>query len=72
MVRLRIEEILKEQGKTKYWLNKQLGMCYRNFNSLVTNQTISVRFDTLDKISKILNVPANELIEQLPDSTNDK
>ncbi len=28
MIQLRIEEILEEQGKSKYWLNKQLGnMC---------------------------------------------
>ncbi len=64
MVKLRIEEILQEQGKTKYWLNQQLQMCYRNFNNLVTNQTASVRFDTLDRLSKALNVSVQELFEQ--------
>lgn len=72
MVRLRIEAILSEQGKSKYWLNKQLGMCYRNFNNLVTNQTNSVRFDTLDKLSKILQIPVQELFEQTDDISESK
>lgn len=72
MVQLRIEEILAEQGKTKYWLNKQLGsMCYRNFNNLITNKTISVRFDTLDKLSKALDVPVGDLFSELPDDESE-
>ena len=68
MIQLRIEEILEEQGKSKYWLNKQLGnMCYRNFNNLITNNTISIRFDTLDKLSKALDVPVGELFQEVPD-----
>ena len=42
-------ETIKSRGYTpmiyasKYWLNKQLGnMCYRNFNNLKTNNTISI------------------------------
>ena len=68
MIQLRIEEILEEQGKSKYWLNKQLGnMCYRNFNNLITNNTISIRFDTLDRLSKALDVPVGELFQEVPD-----
>lgn len=67
MVKLRIEEILKEKNMTKYQLNKKLGMCYRNFNNIVTNQITSIKFDTLDKISKALNVPVGELFEQSDD-----
>ena len=68
MIQLRIEEVLEEQGKSKYWLNKQLGnMCYRNFNNLITNNTISIRFDTLDRLSKALDVPVGELFQEVPD-----
>lgn len=71
MIQLRIDEILKEKGLSKYWLNKQLGMCYRNFSNLINNETTSVRFDTLEKLSTILNVPVGELFKQtLDDSTN--
>ena len=66
MLQLRIEEILKEQGKSKYWLNKKMdNMCYRNFNNLISNNTISIRFDTLDRLSKALNVPVGELFKEV-------
>lgn len=65
MLQLRILEILEEQGHTKYWLYKQLDLSYQNFNRLVTNQTSSIRFDNLDKISTILNCPVGELFEKI-------
>jgi len=69
MIQLRIEEILQEQGKTKYWLNKKLdNMCYRNFNNLVSNKTISIRFDTLEKLSNALEVPVGDLFQKVEDT----
>lgn len=64
MLRLRILEILQEQNHTKYWLYKQMDMSYQNFNRIVNNETSSIRFDILDKISKILSVSVGELFEQ--------
>lgn len=64
MVRLRILEILEEQHHTKYWLFKQMDMSYQNFNKIVNNETSSIRFENLDKLSQLLNVPVGELFEQ--------
>lgn len=64
MVRLRILEILQEQKHTKYWLYKQMDMSYQNFNRIVNNETGSIRFDNLDKLSRILGVPVGDLFEQ--------
>ncbi len=64
MVRLRILEILKEQNHTKYWLYKQLDLSYQNFNRMVMNQTSSIHFENLDKLSKILNCPVGDLFEK--------
>ena len=72
MVKLRIEEILTEKGKSTYWLNQRLNMCYRNFNNLVSNNTTSVRFETLDKLSEILEVPVQDLFIQIPDKSDKK
>ena len=57
MVRLRILEILEEQGKTKYWLCKRLEMTYTNFNAIVNNTTSSIHFDTLDRNSFYTKIP---------------
>ena len=67
MVRLRVLEILAEQKHTKYWLWKQMDMSYQNFNRIVNNETSSIRFDNLDKISQLLNVPVGDLFEQTSD-----
>lgn len=70
MVRLRILEILEKQEHTKYWLYKRMDMLsYRNFQNIIENKTISIRFDTLDKLSRILEVPIGELFEQTENKT---
>jgi putative transcriptional regulator len=61
MVRLRIKEILAEQGKTKYWLNKQLGLSYQNLSKIMNNETSSVRFETLEALSNVLNCSVGDL-----------
>ena len=67
MVKLRIIEILEQKGKTRYWLNKQLGMHYVSFKKMIENNTDSIRFETLDKLSTILDVPVGELFEKTDD-----
>ncbi|MBD5488675.1 MAG: helix-turn-helix transcriptional regulator [Lachnospiraceae bacterium] len=72
MVKLRILAILEEQEHTKYWLYKRMDMMsYRNFKNIVENETSSIRFETLDKLSRILNVSVGDLFEQTDeDRTN--
>ena len=41
VIRLDVLRILEKQGRTKYWLYKQLGMSYQNFNRMVNNETKS-------------------------------
>ena len=64
MVRLRILEILEEQGKTRYWLNKRMDMHYVSFKKMIENRTDSIHFETLDKLSTLLNVPVGDLFEK--------
>ena len=72
MVKLRIMEILAEQNHTKYWLFKQMNMpSYRNFKRIIDNDTTSIRFDILNRLSVILNVPVGELFLFLPDPPNE-
>lgn len=69
MVRLRILEILEEQGHTKYWLFKQMDLSYQNFNRMVKNETRSIRFENLDILSDILKCPVGDLFEKTNDDT---
>ena len=71
MIKLDILSLLKAKGKSKYWLYKQLGMSYQNFNKIVNNETSSIRFDNIDKLSRILNVPIGDLFYQTTDESTD-
>lgn len=63
MIRLRALDLLKENHKTKYWLYKQLGMSYQNFNKMVNNQTKSIRYDNIEAMCILFNCTPNELFE---------
>ena len=71
MVKLRILEILESQNHTKYWLFKQLDLSYQNFNRMVNNETSSIRFENLNKLSTILNCPVGDLFEKVEDPIDD-
>ena len=71
MVKLRILEILESQNHTKYWLFKQLDLSYQNFNRMVNNETSSIRFENLDKLSTIPNCPVGALFDKVEDPIDD-
>ena len=61
---LRILDILKEKGKTKYWLYIHLGLSYQNFNKIVNNETKSIKFENLQAICDILECTPNDLFAE--------
>ena len=61
MVRLNVLELLQQRGHTKYWLYKQLGMSYQNFNKMVNNQTASIWYENIEAICQLLECTPNEL-----------
>lgn len=68
MLRLRILEILEEQNRSKYWLYKRMELSYQNFNRLVNNETTSIRFDNLEKLSNLLECSIDDLFEKTEDN----
>ena len=63
MIKLDVLRILEEQGKTKYWLYKQLGMSYQNFSNMVNNQTKSIRYENIETMCLLLNCTPNDLFK---------
>lgn len=66
LVHVRIEELLKEQGHTKYWLNKQTDIDYKNLSRLMDDATSSIHFETMEKLCAVLECTPNELFEIRP------
>lgn len=63
MVRLNILPLLAKKGKTKYWLYKQLGMSYQNFNRMVNNETSSIKLERIETLCQLLECTPNELFD---------
>ena len=61
MIKLDVLRLLEEQGKTKYWLYKQLGMSYQNFSKMVNNQTKSIRYENIETMCLLLDCTPNDL-----------
>lgn len=63
MIKLRVLDLLKQNGKTKYWLYKQLGMSYHNFNKMVNNETKSIRYENIETMCLLFNCTPNDLFD---------
>ena len=67
MLKLDVLRVLEEKGKSKYWLNKQLGLSGQNFNRMVYNQTKSIQYSLLEAMCIALGCTPNELLKFEPD-----
>lgn len=61
MIKLDVLRLLEREGKTKYWLYKQLGMSYQNFSKMVNNETKSIRYENIETLCLLLHCTPNEL-----------
>ena len=65
MISFKINQILKEQNKTCYWLSKQCGISPTNMEKICNGKTSSIRFETLEKICKVLSCTPNDIFDFL-------
>lgn len=72
MIIIKIDEILKSQKKSRYWLSKQIGMTQNNLSKLCNNKTSSIKFDNLEKICDVLNCKIEDIIEIKKDMNEDQ
>lgn len=61
MIKLNINKLLDEKGKTRYWLWKQMGTSYGNFAKMANNETKMIRLETIETLCQILECTPNEL-----------
>ncbi len=61
MVKLNVCGLLEARGKTKYWLYKQMGMSYQNFNRMIKNETSSIRYENIETLCQLLECTPDQL-----------
>ncbi len=62
MIKLNIEELLKKNNKSKYWLCQNMNVTSRNMNRIIRGETSSISFKYLEEFCRLLNCTPNELI----------
>ena len=62
MIYLRIKEILKEKGKSKYWFIKNMDGGYQSLSHLMNNEAKAIHFSTIEKMCNILNCTPGDII----------
>ena len=63
MVYLNINELLKQKKKTRYWLVQKMNSDYQTINAMADNETTGIKFNTIDKLCKILECTPNDLFK---------
>ena len=61
MVKVNIEELLKKNNRTKYWLCNQMNITFYNLNQIILGSTKSISFRYMEEFCKYLNCTPSEL-----------
>lgn len=72
MLKIDIERLLEQKGKTKYWLWKKTDLTYTNFDNLIKNRTKSIRYANLEKLCEILECTPNDLFVKIDKNKDEK
>ena len=73
MVKLNVDEVLKRDGKSRYWLFNEINnrrstkkdecqLSYTNFKRLVDQVNQSIRYKDIEELCKILECDVSELL----------
>lgn len=72
MVKFNIENLLKKNGKSKYWLCKNMNITSRNLNRIIYDETTSISFKYLEDMCKFLDCELSDLISIEQDDISNK
>ncbi len=62
MIKVNIVELLKKNGKTKYWLCQKMNITSRNLNRIINGQTTSISFKYIEDFCYYLNCTPGDLM----------
>jgi len=62
MVKVRLEQILKEKGKSFYWLSKETGINQASMSMIRHNKLKTLNLDYLSRICIVLDVQPGDIL----------
>ncbi len=72
MVKVNVEQLLKQNNRSKYWLCNQMDITMRNLNRIILGLTTSISFKYIEGFCKYLNcTPAELFTVEIEDEESD-
>lgn len=62
IIKIRIDELLKDEAKSFYWLAKETGVSHTTLWRLKKGRAQGITFDTLQKICKVLKCQVGDVM----------
>jgi putative transcriptional regulator len=62
MIRIRIDELLKEHKRTFYWLAKETGVSHTTLWRLKKDKAQGITFNTLERVCKALKCQPGDVL----------
>lgn len=72
MIKLNIEELLKKNNKSKYWLRQKMNLTSRNINRIIKGETTSISFKYIEDFCFYLNCNPGDLFTFVNDKESNK
>ena len=66
---VKLREVLDQNKKSIYWLNKKTGISASTLSRICNNKTSSIEFIVLDKICEALNCSVSDILENTKSDT---
>ena len=61
MIKMNVQKLLDEKGKTRYWLVKKMQTTYKTVNKFCDNTLTGLQLETIEKLCSILDCTPNDL-----------
>ena len=62
MIKIQLNDLLAEHGRTFYWLAKETGVSHTTLWRLKKGKALGINFDTLEKICRGLNCQPGDVL----------
>ena len=62
MITVRVDELLRDYGRTFYWLAKETGISHTTLWRLKKGKALGINFDTLEKICSTLECQPGDVL----------
>jgi len=63
---VRLDEVLKAQGRTRYWLAQQTGISENQLSRIATQKSSGIMYETLATICDVLDCDIGEVLTLVP------